>query len=52
MFFEGDCHICSCVKLPSQGKFTLGSYLCNMPVRHRIHKCEPVFFPEKFSILG
>lgn len=26
MFFEADCHICSCVKLPSQGKFTLGSY--------------------------
>lgn len=26
MFFEVNCHICSCVKLPSQGKFTLGSY--------------------------
>ena len=26
MFLEADCQICSCVKLPSQGKFTLGSY--------------------------
>lgn len=26
MFFEADCYICSCVRLPSQGKFTLGSH--------------------------
>lgn len=26
MFFEAACHVCSCVKLPPQGKFTLGSY--------------------------
>lgn len=25
MFFEIACHRCSCIKLPPQGKFTLGS---------------------------